>query len=94
VFTSNDQMALGVMHAFVEAGLRVPADVSVIGFDDIPEAAHLWPPLTTVRQDFDEIGRRAMRLLVTELDGAPDNSALEPIRPQLVLRASTGAPRV
>ena len=50
VFAASDQMALGLMHAFLEARLDVPADVSVAGFGDIPEAAHFWPPLTTVRQ--------------------------------------------
>jgi DNA-binding LacI/PurR family transcriptional regulator len=47
VFSSNDQMALGLVHAFREAGLDVPRDVSIVGFDDIPESAHFWPPLTT-----------------------------------------------
>ena len=92
VFCSNDQMALGLMHAFREADVRVPADISVVGFDDIPDAAHYWPPLTTIRQDFAEIGRRAIALLLAQLtdDAAPGPA--EPIRPQLVLRASTGAP--
>lgn len=91
VFSSNDLMALGLIHAFREAGIRVPADVSIVGFDDVPEAAHYWPPLTTVRQDFAEIGRRTVDLLLAELGtgGARHN---EPIRPHLVLRSSTGAP--
>jgi DNA-binding LacI/PurR family transcriptional regulator len=92
VFCSNDQMALGLLHAFREVGLRVPADVSVIGFDDIPEASHFWPPLTTIRQDFVEIGRRAIGSLLAELGGDGGRPSLEPIRPLLVLRASTGAP--
>jgi DNA-binding LacI/PurR family transcriptional regulator len=92
VFCSNDQMALGLMHAFREADVRVPADISVIGFDDIPDAAHYWPPLTTIRQDFAEIGRRAIALLLAQLGGEPATFTAEPIRPQLVLRASTGAP--
>ena len=57
VFVANDQMAIGVLHAFAEAGLVVPRDVSVVGFDDIPEAGYLNPALTTVRQDFQAIGR-------------------------------------
>ncbi len=91
VFCSNDLMALGLLHAFREGGVRVPADVSVVGFDDVPEAAHFWPPLTTIRQDFAEVGRRAVGLIVAELSGEPLQPSL-PIRPQLVLRSSTGAP--
>jgi len=93
VFSSNDLMALGLLHAFREAGIRVPGDVSIIGFDDLPEAAHYWPPLTTIRQDFAEIGRRAVGLLLAEL-GSGGERHLEPIRPQLVLRSSTGAPGI
>jgi DNA-binding LacI/PurR family transcriptional regulator len=68
VFSSNDQMALGLIHAFREAGLDVPRDVSVAGFDDIPESAHFWPPLTTVRQDFASIGDRCVATLVAAID--------------------------
>ena len=56
-------MALGVLRALAEVGRRVPADVSVVGFDDIPEAPYMIPPLTTVHQDFAELGRRSMELL-------------------------------
>jgi DNA-binding LacI/PurR family transcriptional regulator len=94
VFAANDQMALGLLHALSEAGLTVPGDVSVVGFDDIPEAAHLSPPLTTVRQDFEGIGRRAVDVLVAELDEDREVGVVEPLRPQLVLRASTGNARV
>jgi DNA-binding LacI/PurR family transcriptional regulator len=69
----------------------VPADVSVVGFDDVPEAAHFWPPLTTIRQDFAEVGRRAIGLLLGEL-GHDVEAVTDLIRPQLVLRSSTGAP--
>ncbi|WIB13221.1 substrate-binding domain-containing protein [Curtobacterium sp. MCPF17_052] len=62
VFAGNDQMALGVLHAFAEEGLRVPDDIAVIGFDDVPEAAHFTPPLTTVRQDFQAMGGAGPRL--------------------------------
>ncbi|HEV7741323.1 MAG TPA: LacI family DNA-binding transcriptional regulator [Pseudolysinimonas sp.] len=91
VFCSNDLTALGLLHAFREAGVRVPADVSVVGFDDVPESAHYWPPLTTIRQDFAEVGRRAVALLLGEL-GSSSESPTDLIRPQLVLRSSTGAP--
>ena len=58
VFCANDHMALGLLRALSEGGRRVPEDVSVVGFDDIPESAYFLPPLTTVRQDFGELGRR------------------------------------
>jgi DNA-binding LacI/PurR family transcriptional regulator len=74
---SNDQMALGVTHAFHESGLDVPADISVIGFDDIPEAAYFWPPLTTVRQDFAELARRCVARLVG--DSVPAQVQLGPL---------------
>jgi DNA-binding LacI/PurR family transcriptional regulator len=70
VFSSNDQMALGVIHAFREAGLDVPRDVSIVGFDDVPESAHFWPPLTTVRQDFGDLGTRCVTMLLDLIHGA------------------------
>jgi DNA-binding LacI/PurR family transcriptional regulator len=91
VFAANDLMALGLIHAFRDSGLDVPGDVSVIGFDDVPEAAHYWPPLTTVRQDFAEIGRRSIGQLLDELHGQRDRTH-DQIRPELVLRKSTAPP--
>jgi DNA-binding LacI/PurR family transcriptional regulator len=92
VFCANDQMALGAVHAFVEAGRAVPIDVSVVGFDDTPESGHMLPPLTTVHQDFEAVGHRAVRALLEELGGLePKKLAL--IKPRLVIRASTAAPR-
>ncbi|MCU1552002.1 MAG: transcriptional regulator, LacI family [Glaciihabitans sp.] len=88
VFCGNDQMALGFMHACREVGLSVPGDISVVGFDDMPEAAHFLPPLTTIRQDFGEIGRRAVQQLLGELQGGQP-IANEPIVPELVIRSST-----
>lgn len=90
VFASNDQMALGFMHACRESGLRIPEDISIVGFDDIPEAAHFAPPLTTVRQDFAEIGRRAVASLLDELQGRARSTQL--LVPELVVRQSTAAP--
>jgi DNA-binding LacI/PurR family transcriptional regulator len=87
-FCSNDEMALGVLHAAHALGLRVPEDISVVGFDDIPSAQHFWPPLTTVRQDFEELGRRCVQML---LEGRDDTTT--DVVPQLVVRSSTGAPR-
>lgn len=92
VFAANDQMALGLVHALREAGRRVPEDVSVVGFDDLPEAAYFAPPLTTVRQDFAELGRRAMGLVQRVLEG--EQAASVPlVPPSLVVRASTEPPR-
>jgi DNA-binding LacI/PurR family transcriptional regulator len=67
VFCANDEMAAGVLRALHEAGRAVPRDVSVVGFDDILLAEHLWPPLTTVVQDFDEIGRRLVARLLEQV---------------------------
>jgi LacI family transcriptional regulator len=64
IFASNDQMAFGIMEAARERGLRLPEELSVIGFDDIPQASHVHPPLTTVRQPLEEMGRRAALLLL------------------------------
>jgi DNA-binding LacI/PurR family transcriptional regulator len=92
VFVSNDQMALGVLRAMHESGREVPRDVSVVGFDDIPEAPYFMPPLTTIRQDFGEVGSRSLRVLVRAVesfkagDRAPEGSL---VNPELVVRAST-----
>ena len=69
VFAANDQTALGAMRAFAEAGRRVPDDVSVVGFDDVADAADYRPPLTTVRQDFDRLGELAVAALVSRHRG-------------------------
>ena len=83
-------MALGLMHAVRDAGLDIPRDVSIIGFDDIPEAAHFWPPLTTVRQDFAELGRRCVALLLGDIEDLADDQAAPTIVPELIVRGSTG----
>ncbi|MGV9677246.1 LacI family DNA-binding transcriptional regulator [Nocardia sp. NPDC003482] len=93
VFAANDQMALGLLRAYAERGIAVPDRVSVVGFDDIPEAAYLSPPLTTVRQDFDEVGRRSMRLLLQLLEADAPAPAPPPVVPTLVVRASSAPPR-
>ncbi|MFT2817180.1 LacI family DNA-binding transcriptional regulator [Leifsonia sp. A12D58] len=90
IFASNDQMALGLMHAIHDAGLDIPGDISVIGFDDIPEAAHFWPPLTTVRQDFSELGRRSIALLLAQIAGEDTEPYRGSIIPELIVRSSTG----
>jgi DNA-binding LacI/PurR family transcriptional regulator len=96
VFASNDQMALGLMRAFAEAGVRVPDDVSIAGFDDIPEAEYLHPPLTTVRQDFAAVGRRCVDLLTRSIEQPERRSATAErvvVPARLVVRASTAPPR-
>jgi DNA-binding LacI/PurR family transcriptional regulator len=92
IFLANDQMALGLLAALHEEGLSVPGDVSVVGFDDLPEAPYFTPPLTTVRQDFAELGRRGVQLVLARLQGA--DLHLDPVPPTLVVRASTGPSRV
>lgn len=91
VFAANDQLALGLLRAFFEAGVSVPGDVSVVGFDDIPGSAYFSPPLTTVRQEFDRLGRKAIGMLLAAIDGEPLDHT--PIPPRLVVRGSTGAAR-
>ncbi|MCG6567567.1 LacI family DNA-binding transcriptional regulator [Tessaracoccus sp. ZS01] len=90
VFTANDQMALGLIGGLHEAGVTVPGDISVVGFDDIPDAAYYWPQLTTVRQDFEELGRRAVEAFIAGPDAAAP--AREPIAPVLIPRASVARP--
>jgi len=88
VFVSNDQMALGLLRAFGENGVRVPEDVSVVGFDDQPEAAYFMPPLTTVRQDFEELGKRCMDLMRAQIEGGAGGGT-RVVEPELVVRSST-----
>ncbi len=93
VFAGNDHMALGFMHAVRAIGRSVPEDISVVGFDDVPESAHLWPPLTTVRQDFVGIGTRAMTDLLAALGEATgEDSSSDPAQLRLIVRSSTAPP--
>ena len=87
VFAANDQMALGVLSALAEAGLDVPGDVSVAGFDDVPDSAYFTPALTTVRQDFAALAARCVAVLERILRGGSATSVR--IRPELVVRSST-----
>ena len=92
IFVANDQMALGVLRALHEAGLEIPRQVSVVGFDDIPEAQYYTPPLTTIRQDFSEIGRRSLGLLLEMMEsGGEVRESPALVAPELVLRSSTAA---
>jgi DNA-binding LacI/PurR family transcriptional regulator len=92
VFAANDSTALGVLRALAEAGRAVPGDLSVVGFDDIPEAAYLLPPLTTVHQDFAAVGRRAVEVLHAAITGEPEDLP-RLVEPRLVVRSSTGPVR-
>lgn len=93
VFTANDQMAVGLIRALHEAGRRIPDDVSIVGFDDVPESAYLSPPLTTVGQDFGQVGRHALRLLLERIGGAPvEEGRRITVEPELIVRQSTGRP--
>lgn len=92
VFAANDQMALGLLRALHERGRHVPDDVSVIGFDDIAEASSFLPPLTTLHQDFAEVGRLCVEAVLRKVrqEGPERGTTLVPTR--LVLRASTAPP--
>ncbi len=92
VFAANDQMALGFLRLLHEHGRDVPGDVSLVGFDDIPEAEFFTPPLTTVRQDFNEMGHRGLHLLLEEIaDGERSEKRLT-VPATLVERSSTAPP--
>src|SRR5690606_39061788 len=92
IFAANDQMALGVIHGLSERGLRVPEDISVVGFDDLPDARHFLPPLTTVRQDFAALGALALSSIIAAIDG-DDIEQHEMIAPNLKVRASAAPPK-
>ncbi len=89
IFAANDDTAAGVMHAAAERGLRIPQDLSVVGFDDLPMARQLWPSLTTVRQASREMGRIAAEQLLLSIR-EPEAAGMVQVPYELVLRASTG----
>jgi DNA-binding LacI/PurR family transcriptional regulator len=91
VFLANDQMALGLLAALHDEGIGVPGEVSVVGFDDLPEAPYFTPPLTTVRQDFAELGRRGVELVLARLHG--EDLHPDAVPAPLVIRSSTGPVR-
>lgn len=92
VFVASDEMAFGVIRALHEAGRRVPEDVSVVSVDDIALAAYSAPALTTVRQPFEEVGRVSAARVIAMIEKR-DVDEVEPIVPELIVRASTGPPR-
>jgi LacI family transcriptional regulator len=93
IFASSDQMAYGVYEAVRQQGLRVPADVSIVGFDDLPEARWSSPPLTTVRQPLSEMGVLAARTLLRLVRGEEIETLRFELATQLVVRESTSTPR-
>jgi DNA-binding LacI/PurR family transcriptional regulator len=88
-YCANDRIAQGLLLALHESGRRVPHEFSVVGFDDVPEAAYCIPPLTTMRQDFSTLGRRCIEALMVRIKGEPPREA-DPLLPVLIKRASTG----
>jgi DNA-binding LacI/PurR family transcriptional regulator len=88
VFVANEAMALGLLKALHQRGRRIPEDVSVVGFDDMPEAAYFWPALTTVRQDFTALGTRAVELTLRALGGEHEPTQ-DLVQPKIVVRASS-----
>jgi LacI family transcriptional regulator len=98
VFISNDQMALGALQAARKLGVRVPEDLALVGFDDIPESVYFHPPLSTVRQDMVELGRCAVRELGCTIEATQHGEAdVEPktilLKPELIVRESSGIPK-
>jgi DNA-binding LacI/PurR family transcriptional regulator len=89
IFVANDQMALGLLRRLHEAGRDTPREISVVGFDDIPEAAYFTPPLTTVRQDFAEVGRRCLHLLLGQVESGRRSASRAVVPTELVVRGST-----
>jgi LacI family transcriptional regulator len=89
VFISNDSMAIGAHTALREQGLRVPYDVSIVSFDDIPEAAHFVPGLTTVRQDFQLLGRLAVEYVLSMIENPDTPIHQRVLQPELIIREST-----
>ncbi|MDG4862699.1 LacI family DNA-binding transcriptional regulator [Streptomyces sp. T-3] len=94
VFAANDQMALGLLRAFHDRGKAVPGDISVVGFDDIPDAAYFTPALTTVHQDFAEVGRRSVQEVLRQIrERDVPRSGTDLVSTRLTVRGSTAPPR-
>ena len=93
VFAANDHMAFGLIRALQDAGRSVPEDISIVGFDDVPEAAFMPRALTTVRQELTAAAVRGVELLMEVLDGRRDEGTVEKVPTHLVIRETTGPPR-
>jgi DNA-binding LacI/PurR family transcriptional regulator len=92
IFAANDHLALGILRAMSERGRQVPLEISIVGFDDVPEAAYYVPPLTTIRPDFDAVGRATLQLLLNQIETGGRKSEKRVIAPTLVARRSVAAP--
>lgn len=93
VFAHNDSVAIGALHAFREVGLACPEDISVVGYNDVPLADEINPPLTTIRLPGYDLGRLAAELIVNQIDGAEMTANAVVLASDLVVRASTAPPR-
>lgn len=91
IFSCNDMMAAGALHAIYEHGLRVPEDIAIVGFDDIPQTKVIIPPLTTIRQPNEEMGSKATEMLIDRLEGKDGQPAQVIFPTTLVVRQSCGA---
>jgi LacI family transcriptional regulator len=91
IFAANDMMAVGCLLALREAGLRIPADIALAGFDDIPLARLIDPPLTTARIRIADLGRSALERLASSIEGEETAVSLETAHPELIVRGSTQA---
>ena len=89
IFTATDLLAIGAMRALQDAGKKIPEDVSVVGFDDMPLASHVTPALTTVQQNIAQAGEQLVRGIVGLIEGEPVESTL--MAPRLIVRESCGA---
>jgi LacI family transcriptional regulator len=95
VFAANDMMAIGCLFALGEAGLQVPRDIALVGFDDIPTARFIAPPLTTVRVRITDMGSRALECLAFQIDNPEGTrTSAQVLQTELVVRRSCGSPRV
>jgi DNA-binding LacI/PurR family transcriptional regulator len=92
VFAANDHLALGILRALHEHGRQVPEDISVVGFDDMPEAAFYIPPLTTVRPDFDAVASASLELLLSQIEVGQRLGHRRTIPPRLISRSSVSPP--
>jgi DNA-binding LacI/PurR family transcriptional regulator len=89
IMVGNDHMALGALRALHARGIRVPEDISIVGYDDLPESRFFEPPLTTVHHDFAQQGERCVKVLLRMIDREPVEGSLQLLRPELVIREST-----
>ena len=90
-FASNDQMAIGLLSSLRDRGIRVPEDISVVGFDDVPEAPYMFPPLTTIRQDFAALGALMMQKVLVAVEEPESATEDTPLSTKLIVRQSTAA---